>query len=222
MKVTNFAHHIANATVLVAQGDEKESVYKEALVYLKNSDLKQYREQVNWVPKEPKTNCASCLCGIIRPHVPLSDELANDVYTYLAIAKIQMNHEDEMHQKIFSEIYTRITDKPLENTIGNHWEDVGFLGADPNTELRGMGMLGAVMLLYIVTEHRDFVREMYTYSKHPKYHFPLCMTLLHLAGASCQLLKDGHINGLCNSTNSIDAPLHVIYVALCREFFRIW
>lgn len=39
-------------------------------------------------------------------------------------------------------IYTSLKHTDYCRRYGNHWEDIGFQGTDPASDLRGTGMLG--------------------------------------------------------------------------------
>jgi hypothetical protein len=49
--------------------------------------------------------------------------------------------------------------------FGPHWELIGFQGNDPSTDLRGVGMLGLLQLLYLVTNYREESQAMYLLSR---------------------------------------------------------
>lgn len=47
---------------------------------------------------------------------------------------------------------------------GHHWGDVGFQGDDPATDLRGVGMLGLLQLLYLPHHNAAAAQKLYQLS----------------------------------------------------------
>ena len=65
-------------------------------------------------------------------------------------------------------IYRQLTSTTLDcHRYGSHWEEIGFQGSDPSTDLRGVGILGLVQAVYLVTtpEILPFTQDLYRLSR---------------------------------------------------------
>jgi hypothetical protein len=51
-------------------------------------------------------------------------------------------------------------------STGPHWNDVGFQGNDPTTDLRGSGMVGVLQLLYLAQNYKDLGLKLASLSRH--------------------------------------------------------
>ena len=60
-----------------------------------------------------------------------------------------------MHARMLQTVYKKITGAKLNCArISRSWEVIGFQGSDPTTDLRDMGMLSVVCMLYFVENYR--------------------------------------------------------------------
>jgi hypothetical protein len=71
----------------------------------------------------------------------------------VAISKINLSNTDEEFF-ILKEIWVKLTAKPFSR-YGNHWNDIGFQGRDPATDLRSTGIL-SLLQWYIFIEDDFF------------------------------------------------------------------
>jgi ELMO domain-containing protein len=70
-------------------------------------------------------------------------EIERDFVMALARHKIDYSGEDRvMHEQILKALYIKLIDGAYRGTIGKHWEEIGFQGSDPRTDIRGAGLLG--------------------------------------------------------------------------------
>lgn len=61
-----------------------------------------------------------------------------------------------MHYSILQSVYQNLIGMTSSCArTGAHWESIGFQGADPATDLRGVGMLGLLQLLHLLTAHHN-------------------------------------------------------------------
>lgn len=47
-------------------------------------------------------------------------------------------------------IYVKLTSSNICQRYGPHWEQVGFQGNDPSTDLRGCGILSLLLLIFML------------------------------------------------------------------------
>lgn len=69
-----------------------------------------------------------------------------------AFALRPFDNQDPYHFRFLSTIYQHLTETPLLECrrYGAHWEQIGFQGNDPATDLRGVGILGLLNILYFI------------------------------------------------------------------------
>ena len=67
---------------------------------------------------------------------------------------------EPIHLLILQSIYSRLMGGPLScPSLGSHWIDVGFNHTDPSVDLTSAKMIGAVSLLYFITEYSALADE---------------------------------------------------------------
>lgn len=64
----------------------------------------------------------------------------------LKVTSYSGDDEGELHEGMLKTLFVRLTEtsRGYRGTIGNHWEDIGFQGSDPRTDIRGAGILGVL------------------------------------------------------------------------------
>ena len=67
---------------------------------------------------------------------------------------------------------------PQLTAVGIHWQEIGFQGTDPRTDLnRGGGFFNVVCMLYLANLSPVLLREMREVSLNPIHEFPFCVTV---------------------------------------------
>mmetsp|Transcript_25413 Transcript_25413/g.24750 ORF Transcript_25413/g.24750 Transcript_25413/m.24750 type:complete len:84 (-) Transcript_25413:395-646(-) len=82
--------------------------------------------------------------------------------------------------------------------IGNHWQDVGFQGTDPRTDIRDVGILGLLHILFFVDKYSQCAQIILKYSQNPRYEFPLAIKMFEMTILTLQLMREDKLNYLCN------------------------
>ena len=80
-----------------------------------------------------------------------------------------LDSQDPMHGRVLQTIYKKLTGSKFDCTRhGDHWEDLGFQGTSPATDLRGAGFLALLHLLYLVMDSKTLLmaREILRLSRH--------------------------------------------------------
>merc|ERR1712131_148640 len=119
--------------------------------------------------------------------------------------------------QLLSSLFLNLTKQKPSGRFGSHWEEIGFQGNDPGTDLRGAGLFG-LWLLIVGSERNDL--KMFTESK--KYNFPYCTTLLTLCRAASRLLKENQLNSFINQCENIEKVLCDVFQFLHSEFETQW
>ncbi|XP_039571099.1 ELMO domain-containing protein 3 isoform X3 [Passer montanus] len=133
------------------------------------------------------------LCGPprLRPQLRGERELA------LAMAQCALDDSERVHMRILQTIYRQLTRSRLGcPRYGAHWEELGFQGADPGTDLRGTGMLGLMQILFFVLDSRTLplAREIFQLSQHETQNFPFCIMSVNITRIVIQALQEERLS----------------------------
>lgn len=85
------------------------------------------------------------------------------------------------HKRIMYQIYFGLTQKQSPGLVGKQWQDIGFQGNDPRTDVRGSGMLGVLLLLYLIEKFPVSIQEVWIISQRIENQFPLATKVLELS-----------------------------------------
>ena len=98
------------------------------------------------------------------------------------------------HFQILLTLFKQFTGDRLDcPRYGSHWEQVGFQGNDPATDLRGVGMLGLIHPLFLVStpELFPFGAKAFQISLKVDQHFPFMVLSINLTRIAYDALLDG-------------------------------
>ncbi|XP_048745141.1 uncharacterized protein LOC125658086 [Ostrea edulis] len=141
------------------------------------------------------------------------------------IAASVLENSDQVHVRSLQTIYRSLTGSRFDcPRYGNHWEEIGFQGRDPSTDLRGVGLLGLLHLLYLL---RDAKRQMladqiYKLSLHPTQNFPFCVMSINLSRIALQALREGCLNKECNKQKEVLPLMSDFYTGLYLQMYQMW
>lgn len=124
--------------------------------------------------------------------------------------------------RILSSIYERYTARPPPARYGSHWEDVGFQGKDPATDLRGCGMLGLLQLLHLWDAGPSNARAIYRLSRDADQEFPLAVVAMNVTKWSLQVLRSGELNAAANKSQKLIQEFNKFYVGVFYFFYGHW
>ena len=110
---------------------------------------------------------------------------------------------------------------------------LGFQGADPGSDLRGVGMLGALQLLALAERHNSLARALLavarTRSRGGSDPFPLAATLLNVTRFVFAVLVDGdgrdtrsQLATMCNAAGSVLDTANNVYAAAAFVLLNTW
>nr|KAF6328730.1 ELMO domain containing 3 [Pipistrellus kuhlii] len=140
--------------------------FSEALQHFQTIDLSSFKKRIQ--PTIRRTGLAAlrhCLFGPPKLHQGLREE--RDLV--LTIAQCGLDSQDPTHGRVLKTIYKKLTGSKFDCALhGDHWEDLGFQGANPATDLRGAGFLALLHLLYLVMDSKTLLmaQEIFRLSHH--------------------------------------------------------
>ncbi|NXF41411.1 ELMD3 protein, partial [Nyctibius bracteatus] len=203
--------------------------FAEALRYFRAADLTECRKKVRATAAR-RRGLPALLRFLFGPP-RLQPQLRDERELALAMAHCGLDDTESVHMRILQTIYKQLTRSSLGcPRYGAHWEELGFQGADPGTDLRGMGMLGLMQLLYFVTDTRTLplAREIFQLSQHEtqarpwSLYFPFCIMSFNITRIVVQALREGRLSRVCNRRQQVMAVLNDVYAAVFLQLYHVW
>ncbi|XP_070621655.1 ELMO domain-containing protein 3 isoform X2 [Erythrolamprus reginae] len=196
--------------------------FNEALQYFQTADLSDCRKKIQpTILRRGLAAVAHFLFGPPRLHQQLQSE--RDLA--LAIAQCGLDNNEKVHMRILQTVYKKLTGSRFDCArYGSHWEDLGFQGMDPGTDLRGTGLLGLMQALYFVMDSRilPVAQEIFKLSHHEVQNFPFCVMSINITRIVIQVLREERLSRECNRRQQVIAVLNDLYVAIFLRLFNIW
>lgn len=126
---------------------------------------------------------------------------------------------------MLTSIYRKLSDCSTDcPRYGEHWQEIGFQGNDPATDLRGCGILSLLCTLFSLStpEYRPLVLRVYRLSCDSRQHFPFMVMCINLTRLCLHALRRGALNRECNRRKAVMLVLCDCFVCLLCEFYRRW
>ncbi|GMF32871.1 unnamed protein product [Phytophthora fragariaefolia] len=188
--------------------------YAEAAgYYAETPDVMQNRDII--VSEDfPRGSCLTCLS---RPRLTFAGAIEERDRVF-CIAATAFDAHNDVVVGMLQTIYRKITKTPRDVfLIGRHWEDIGFQGTDPSTDLRGCGVLSLLQTLYLVDTYPDLAHRFHTLSQHPTRHFPFACVLINVTLQCVVSLRNGVLYSECNKHASVLSGMNRLYIALVSQ-----
>ncbi|KAJ7305092.1 hypothetical protein JRQ81_010924 [Phrynocephalus forsythii] len=196
--------------------------FNEALQFFQTADLSDYRKKIQ--PTLQRRGLAAITHFLFGPP-RLHQQLQSERDLALAIAQCGLDNNEKVHMRILQTIYKKLTGSQFDCArYGPHWEDLGFQGTDPGTDLRGTGLLGLMQTLYFVMDPRilPVARKIFKLSHHETQNFPFCVMSINITRIVIQVLREERLSRECNRRQQVIAVLNDLYVAVFLCLFNIW
>ncbi|KAH7491598.1 hypothetical protein KRP22_002935 [Phytophthora ramorum] len=207
-----------SGSVKAGNGPDAASVsrtsYAEAAgYYAETPDVMQHRDII--VSEDfPRASCLTCLS---RPRLTFAGAIEERDRVF-CIAATAFDAHNDVVVGVLQTIYKKITKSSRDVLlIGRHWEDIGFQGTDPSTDLRGCGVLSLLQILYLVESYPDLAHRFHALSQHPTRHFPFACVLINVTLQCVVALRSGVLYPECNKHASVLTGMNRLYVALASQ-----
>jgi len=155
----------------------------------------------------------------------LNFELRDELRLAVALTRCPFNNSNPVQLQILQTIYKQLTGDIFDcPRYGSHWERIGFQGNDPSTDLRGVGLLGLVHPLFLLTtpELFPFAMDVYRISLSEAQEFPLMVLSINLTRIAYSALKDGLLTRLCNEDGDLWHAFNLFYCAVVFDYYHMW
>ena len=188
--------------------------YSELLSHFQNADLSV---QLAAIHPECKLSGFSRLL----PPPRVAKHLHQERNLVFAIALCRFNDNNTVHTRTLQTIYRRLTGETTCQRFGAHWEDIGFQGSDPVEDLRGVGMLGLVQLVWLLENPVTFpiAQEVF---RSLKDSVPFCVLSLNSTSMALTALREGSLSRECNQKEQVFAVVNNLYAAVLVSFSHSW
>jgi hypothetical protein len=94
--------------------------------------------------------------------------------------------------------------------VSPDWGEVGFQGADPATDFRGMGLLGLTQLEYLARTKPDMARRMLLNANHPRRYYPFAATGINISAFVLELLSQRRVHAALFAALESGSLQHVV------------
>jgi len=91
--------------------------------------------------------------------------------------------------------------------VSKQWEDIGFQGADPATDFRGMGVLGLRCLTYLTAHYGAQARAIVVATELPYRGYPLAITVFQIGEYAMHLVRSRAVQAYLAATAEAAAAL---------------
>ncbi|KAM6331269.1 ELMO domain-containing protein 3 isoform 3-T3 [Alca torda] len=212
--------------------------FNEALQYFQTADLSECRVRagpralalsrgvvLKKVQVTVRRQGLAALIHFLFGPPQLQPQLQGERELALAMAQCGLDDNERVHMRILQTIYKKLTHSRLGcPRYGAHWEELGFQGEDPGTDLRGTGMLGLMQLLYFVMDAQTLplAHEIFKLSQHETQSFPFCIMSVNITRIVIQALREECLSRECNRRQQVIAVLNDLYVAAFLQLYRLW
>ncbi|KAM9810984.1 ELMO domain-containing protein 3 [Neosynchiropus ocellatus] len=196
--------------------------FNEALQYFQTADLGDLLKNIQ--PTIRRTGLAAITHFLFGPP-RLHRELLEERDLVFAIAQCPVDNNQSVHMRVLQTIYKRLIGSRLDcPRYGTHWENIGFQGTDPATDLRGTGFLGLMHTLYFVMdpETLPLARDIYRLSQHPTQNFPFSVMSINMTRIALQVLREEALSKECNRRQQVVGVLNEFFVATYLHLYQLW
>jgi len=195
--------------------------YRQAMIWFVNQDVAPYAGQVV-VEDAPSGFVDRMIHKVFGPPSLRNKVLEGERLRVFAMAKMQMDDNQEMHVRLLHTVYMKYTGSTLAMPrYGPHWDDIGFQGNDPATDLRGCGMLGLLHMLLLVHHDSENAGAIFRLSRDERQNFPLTITSINITRWTLVALRRGLLNKEANKRGVVDA-VSLFYIGAFYRFYFIW
>mmetsp|Transcript_27853 Transcript_27853/g.81866 ORF Transcript_27853/g.81866 Transcript_27853/m.81866 type:complete len:626 (+) Transcript_27853:108-1985(+) len=165
--------------------------------------------------------CLPRLVPFLRARLK-DDRLRGERDLLMCAAKVSLDDGDDVHDRMLMTIFKALTgnarDPPRR---GGHWDLIGFQGADPATDLRGVGILSLLNGLYLVTRRRAEAQRLYALSRGDR-DFPFMTVSINVTKICLEALRCGALTPAANARGSVVEAFHCLHAALYSHMGDQW
>ena len=144
-----------------------------------------------------------------------------------ALAQCKLDYSDSFHSNMLQTIYKKVTGR-AEGVdcprFGPHWEQIGFQGSDPATDLRATGLLSLLHLIYLVDspDRLALAHKVYKLSQADESSFPFCVLSINITRIAMSALREGYLTRECHHEGACITVVSRFYTATLYHYYELY
>ena len=188
--------------------------FKTAFSYFSTCEYKEEQELIDQEKKSSlqKKSFFKRICECFYNSIP--QKLKTEKNLLSCITKVKYNENIEIHYKILSTIYMFFTEEKECPKSGNHWEKIGFQTKNPQTDLRSVGMLAPIQMLYFICAYPTFSLSIYKFFGSQKCEWLFAVTLINITQICYHLLRDDSLDNFFKKNNEVVSVFNELFVGI--------
>jgi hypothetical protein len=135
------------------------------------------------------------------------------------MAKCCFDDGREIHARMLQAVNKKLLG--ISNDVpryGNHWQDIGFQGSDPTTDLRDAGMLVIMQMLAFVSDHHPIAIKVQQLSENGN-RFPVMALSTNWTAVCLSMLRDGKLSSMINKEKDVLEVVNTLFFAQWWDFY---
>ena len=204
-----------NVTKIVDDEYSSENInFKTAFSYFSSCEYKEEQELINQEAKlyYKKKSFIKRICECFYNNLP--QNIKNEKNLLSCITKVKYDDNLEIHYKILSSIYCFFTSEKECPKSGNHWEKIGFQTKTPQSDLRSVGMLAPLQMLYFLCAYPSFSLSVYKFFSAKNCEWLFAVTLINITQICYHLLRDNYLDQFFKKNNEVVSIFNQLYVGI--------
>ncbi|XP_030841679.1 ELMO domain-containing protein 3-like isoform X1 [Strongylocentrotus purpuratus] len=196
--------------------------FNEALGFFQTCNMEKYMSKIK--PCVQRTGFAALKHLVLGPP-KMNKGLLDERNLVFAIAQYPFDDDELIHKRVLQTVYKQLTGSAIDcPRFGSHWEQIGFQGTDPSTDLRACGFLGLLTLLDFLMDSQKFplAKEIYKLSQHETQNFPFCVMAINMTRIALQALREEHLSRECNRRKQVFGVINDFYASIFLQLYQTW
>jgi hypothetical protein len=201
--------------IIIDDGYNNGSInFKTAFSYFSSCD---YKEEQDIIDKEKnmyskKTSFIKRICDCFFNRIPQKIKTEKNLIS--CITKVKYDENNDIHYKMLSSIYIFFTDEKECPKSGKHWEKIGFQSKTPLSDLRSVGMLAPLQMLYFLCAFPSFSLSVYKLFCSKDAEWLFAVTLINITQICYHLLRDDSLDQFFKKSNDVISIFNELYVGI--------
>ena len=218
IKKTNENEYLGNKnlTKIIIDDDYNDGNinFKTAFSFFSSCEYKEEQEIINKEKKiyQKKKNLIKRICECFYNRLP--QKIKKEKNLISCITKVKYEENIDIHYKILSSIYIYFTGEKECPKNGDHWEKIGFQSKTPLSDLRSVGMLAPLQILYFLCAYPSFSLSVYKFFCSQNCEWLFAVTLINITQICYHLLRDGTLDKFFKKNDNVISVINELYVGI--------
>ena len=217
LKKSDENEYLGNKSHKIIIDDEYNSEninFKTAFSYFSSCEYKEEQELINQEKNlyQKKKSFIKRICECCFNRLPQNIKSEKNLLS--CITKVKYDDNLEIHYKILSSIYCFFTNEKECPKSGEHWEKIGFQDKTPQSDLRSVGMLAPLQMLYFMCAYPSFSLSLYKLFVSQNSEWLFAVTLINITQICYHLLRDDYLDQFFKKNNEVVSIFNELYVGI--------